>query len=68
MKSTTSAPSRIPVRISHGARSKAMQLERYAAYQRATRVWGKDEKLLRSNLLQVNGSTTYTVLLAFRRG
>lgn len=54
----------MPVKVSSLAHSKATQLDKFMRYSSAERAWGKDEKLLRYNLLLVPSSKNYTVLLA----
>ena len=56
------------VKVSPVSHKKAVQLERFLKYSGANKAWGKDEKLLRCNLLLVPTSKNYTVLLAMGRG
>jgi hypothetical protein len=57
----------VSVKVSTLAHKKAVQLERFQAYSSAKSVWGKDQKLLQCNILQVPTSKNYTVLLAMGR-
>src|SRR4051794_2625168 len=45
--------SRIYVRVSNASHSKAVLLSKYMKYASAPRLWGKDTKLLKSNILLV---------------
>jgi hypothetical protein len=54
----------VSVRVSSVSHKKATQLERFQKFSTANKVWGKDQKLLRCNLLLVPTSKNYTVLLA----
>lgn len=56
----------IKVRVSSGSYSKFLLLNKYLNYSSA-RVWGRDTKLIRSNLLLTPSCKNYTVLLAFRK-
>jgi hypothetical protein len=55
------------VKVSTVSHKKAVQLHKFLKYSSAKRAWGKDEKLLRYNLLLVPTSKNYTVLLALGR-
>lgn len=55
------------VKVSTSAHEKAVQLHKFQKYSTANRAWGKDEKLLKCNLLLVPSSKNYTVLLAMGR-
>ncbi len=57
----------VSVKVSTISKKKAVQLERFLKYSSAKRAWGKDQKLLRVNLLLVPTSKNYTVLLAMGR-
>ena len=46
---------------------KAAQLQKFMTLSGAKRAWGKDQKLLRCNLLLVPTNINYTVLLAMGR-
>jgi hypothetical protein len=52
------------VRVSNLTHSKAIQLNQYIKYSSANHVWGKDQAMLKSNLLLVPTSINYVVLLA----
>jgi hypothetical protein len=56
------------VKVSLKTRQKAIQLHKFQKLSLANRAWGKDEKLLRCNLLLVPTSINYTVLLAMGKG
>jgi hypothetical protein len=56
------------VRVSAKSHKKAVQLHKFQRLSQANRAWGKDEKLLRCNLLIVPTSVNYKVLLAMGRG
>lgn len=55
------------VKVSTVTHKKAVQLHKFLKYSSAKRAWGKDQKLLRYNLLLVPTSKNYTVLLALGR-
>lgn len=57
----------VSVKVSTISHKKAIQLERFLKFSSAKRVWGKDQKLLRCNLLLIPSSKNYTVLLAMGR-
>lgn len=57
----------VSVRVSNVTHKKAVQLERFERYSGAKRAWGKDQKLLRCNLLLVPTSINYKVILAMGR-
>jgi hypothetical protein len=57
----------VNVRVSGLSESKARQLQKYLHLSKAEHAWGKDSKLLRSNLLLVPTAKNYTVLLALSR-
>jgi len=52
------------VKVSIPSHKKALQLQKFMDYASAVHAWGKDEKLLRCNLLLVPNNINYTVLLA----
>ncbi len=56
------------VRVSISTHKKAEQLQKFLTLSSAKRAWGKDQKLIRCNLLLVPTSKNYTVLLAMGRG
>ena len=55
------------VKVSTDVERKAVQLHKIQKYSFANRAWGKDQKILRYNLLIVPNSKNYTVLLALGR-
>lgn len=55
------------VQVSNGSFKKATLLERFISYSGENRSWGKDQKLLRYNILQVQNTKNYRVLLAMGR-
>lgn len=55
------------VKVSNDVEKKVVQLHKIRKYSSAHHVWGKDQKLLRYNLLLVPTSRNYTVLLALGR-
>jgi hypothetical protein len=55
------------VKVSTVTEKKVVQLHKFLKYSSAKRAWGKDQKLLRCNLLLVPTSKNYTVLLAMGR-
>ncbi|MGZ3686963.1 MAG: hypothetical protein ACXWPM_06805 [Bdellovibrionota bacterium] len=54
------------LKVSKNSQSKMNQLGKYLTYSHA-QVWGRDTKLLRSNLLVSPHSRNYTVLMAMGR-
>lgn len=54
----------VSVRVSTESHKKARLLERFQKYSSAKGAWGKDQKMMRCNLLLVPTSKNYTVLLA----
>lgn len=58
---------RVNLRISPRAATKARSLNKYLSYQSSKTAWSKDANLLRSNLLETPTSKNYTVLNAFGR-
>ncbi|MEO5970321.1 MAG: hypothetical protein ABIQ95_10380 [Bdellovibrionia bacterium] len=56
------------VKVSLQTHQKAIQLHKFQKLSLASRAWGKDQQLLRCNLLLVPTSINYTVLLAMGRG
>lgn len=57
----------VNVKVSTVAHRKAVQLERFMRLSAANRVWGKDQKLIKYNILQVPNVRNYSVLLAMGR-
>ena len=55
------------VKVSLKSHQKAVQLLKFQKLSLASRAWGKDQHLLRCNLLLVPTSINYTVLLAMGR-
>lgn len=54
----------VSVKVSQLTHNKTVQLERLMKYSTANNAWGKDQKMLRCNILQVPTSKNYMVLLA----
>ncbi len=52
------------VKVSGDVEKKVVQLHKIQKYSFANHAWGKDQKLLKYNLLLVPSSKNYTVLLA----
>lgn len=55
------------VRVSEATRKKAAQIQKFMNLSAASHAWGKDQKLLRSNILLVPTSINYRVVLAMGR-
>jgi len=56
------------VKVSLKTHQKAIQLHKFQKLSQANGAWGRDQQLLRCNLLLVPTSINYTVLLAMGRG
>jgi hypothetical protein len=52
------------VKVSNDVEKKVVQLHKIRKYSDSTPTWGRDQKLLKYNLLLVPSSKNYTVLLA----
>lgn len=57
----------MPIRVSAFCHKKAAQLNKFLVLNGAKSAWGKDQALIRTNLLQVPTSINYRVLLAMGR-
>ncbi len=55
------------VRVSNDVEKKVVQLHKIQKYSFANHAWGKDQKLLKYNLLLAPNSKNYMVLLALGR-
>ena len=55
------------VKVSSDVEKKVVQLHKIRKYSFANHAWGKDQKLLKYNLLLAPNSKNYTVLLALGR-
>lgn len=57
----------VSVQVSTVSHRKAVQLERFMAFSSAKRLWNKDQRLIRYNILAVPNAANYKVLLAMGR-
>ena len=55
------------VKVSLGTHKKIVQLQKFKNYADANHVWGKDEKLLKYNILNVPNQINYAVIMAMGR-